>query len=102
MCSVFGSGRSPGGGNGNQLQYSCLENSVDGEAWWSIIHGVTKSLTWLVVYAYTCITMGLVTFLKMEHVDILMKIIGNIILLIKVFYKVKITYHVSRALVIVV
>ena len=37
---VSGSGRSPGGGNGNPLQYSCLGNSMDREAWWATIHGV--------------------------------------------------------------
>ena len=74
-----------------EMATNSMENSVDGEAWRSIIHGVTKSLTRLVVYTYTCITMGLVTFLKTEHVNILMKIIGNIILLMKIFYKVKIT-----------
>ena len=36
------SGRSPGEGNGNPLQYSCLENSMDGGAWWAIVHGVTN------------------------------------------------------------
>ena len=42
--SIFGSGRFPGGGNGNPLQYSCMEkNSMDGEAWWATVHGVTKS-----------------------------------------------------------
>ena len=35
--------RSPGGGNGNLLQYSCLENSMDREAWQAAVHGVTKS-----------------------------------------------------------
>ena len=39
---IPGRGRSPGGGNGNQLQYSCLQNSVDRGAWWATIHGVTK------------------------------------------------------------
>ena len=39
------SGRSPGGGNGNQLQYSCLENSMDRGAWQATVHGVTKSQT---------------------------------------------------------
>ena len=39
--------RSPGGGNGNPFQYSCLENSTVREAWWAIVHGVTKSWTWL-------------------------------------------------------
>ena len=38
--SVPGSGRSPGGGNGNPLQYSCLENSMDKEVWWATVHGV--------------------------------------------------------------
>ena len=39
------SGRSPGEGNGNPLQYSCLENPMDGGAWWATVHGVTKSRT---------------------------------------------------------
>ena len=43
--SIPGSGRSPGGGNGNPLQYSCLENSMDGGAWWATVHGVAKSWT---------------------------------------------------------
>ena len=43
----------PGGGNGNLLQYSCLENSMDREAWWATAHGVTKSQTQLSVWAYT-------------------------------------------------
>ena len=41
------SGRSPGEGNGNPLQYSCLENPMDGGAWWASIQGVTKSRTQL-------------------------------------------------------
>ena len=42
---IPGSGRSPGEGNGTPLQYSCLENPMDGGAWWVIVHGVTKSET---------------------------------------------------------
>ena len=38
-------GRSPGEGNGNPLQYSCLENPMDGGAWQAAVHGVTKSQT---------------------------------------------------------
>ena len=40
---IPGSGRSPGEGNDNPLQYSFLENPMDGGAWWAIVHGVTKS-----------------------------------------------------------
>ena len=40
---VSGSGRSPGIGNGNPLQYSCLENSMDRGAWQAPVHGVVKS-----------------------------------------------------------
>ena len=42
---IPGSGRSPGGGDGNPLQYSCLENSMDRGTWWATVHGVTKSWT---------------------------------------------------------
>ena len=42
---IPGSGRSPGGGNGNPLQYSWLENPMDRGAWWAIVHGVAKSQT---------------------------------------------------------
>ena len=41
--SIPGSGRSPGQGNGNPLQYSCLENSKDRGTWRAIAHGVTES-----------------------------------------------------------
>ena len=43
--SIPGSGRSPGEGNGNPLQYSCLENSMDRGAWWATVHRITKSRT---------------------------------------------------------
>ena len=43
--SIPGLGRSPGERNGNPLQYSCLENSMDGGAWWATVHGVAKSRT---------------------------------------------------------
>ena len=39
---IPGSGRSPGEGNSNPLQYSCLENPMDGGAWWATVHEVTK------------------------------------------------------------
>ena len=47
LGSIPGLGRSPGEGNGNPLQYSCLENPMDGGAWWATVHEVTKSQTWL-------------------------------------------------------
>ena len=51
--SVFGLGRSPGGGNCYLLQYSCLRNPMDRRAWWAIVHGVTESLTQLNNWAST-------------------------------------------------
>ena len=45
--SICGLGRSHGVGNGNPLQYSCLENSMDRGAWTTIVHGVAKGQTWL-------------------------------------------------------
>ena len=43
--SIPGMGRSPGEGNGDPLQCSCLENPMDRGAWWATVHGVTKSRT---------------------------------------------------------
>ena len=43
LGSIHGSGRSPGEGKGNPLQYSCLENPMDGEAWLATVYRVTKS-----------------------------------------------------------
>ena len=47
LALIPGSGRSPGEGNGNPLQYSCLENSMDRGAWQTTVLGVAKSWTWL-------------------------------------------------------
>ena len=47
LGSIPGSGRSLGEGNDNPLQYSCLENPMDGEAWQATVHGVAKSRTQL-------------------------------------------------------
>jgi len=41
--SIPGMGRSPGEGNGNPLQYSCLENPTNRGAWWATVHGIAKS-----------------------------------------------------------
>ena len=51
---IPGLGRSPGEGNGNPLQYSCLENPMDGGAWWATVHGVAKSRTRLRDFTFLC------------------------------------------------
>ena len=53
LDSIPGLGRSPGEGNGNLLQYSCLENPMDRGAWWATVHGVAKSLTRLSNFTFT-------------------------------------------------
>ena len=50
---IPGSGRSLGEGNGNPLQYSCLENSMDRGSWWATVHGVLKNQTQLSNYTHT-------------------------------------------------
>ena len=45
LGSVPGLGRSPGGGHGNPLQYSCLGNLINRGAWWATVHGIAKSWT---------------------------------------------------------
>ena len=54
LGSIPGLGRYPREGNGNSLQYSCLENSMDRGAWWTTAHGVAKSRTWLNDFTFTC------------------------------------------------
>ena len=61
--SIPGSGRSPGEGNGNSLQYSCLENSMDGGAWWATVHGVAKSHTRLSDFTHS-LTQGILSNMK--------------------------------------
>ena len=53
LGSTPGSGRSPGEGNGNPLQCSCLENPMDRGAWWATVHGVAKSRTRLSDFTFT-------------------------------------------------
>ena len=55
LGSIPRSGRSRGEGNGNPLQYSCLEKSMDGGAWWATVHGASKSRTWLSDFTFTFI-----------------------------------------------
>ena len=51
--SIPGLGSAPGEGNGSPLQYSCLENAVDGGVWWATVHGVAKSRTQLSDFTFT-------------------------------------------------
>ena len=51
--SIPGLGRSPGEGNGNPLQYSCLKNPMDRGTWWATVHGVAKSRTQLSNFTFT-------------------------------------------------
>ena len=53
LSSIPGSGRSPAEGNGYPLQYSCLENPMDGGAWWATVHGIAKSQTQLSDFTFT-------------------------------------------------
>ena len=53
LGSIPGSGRSPGEGNGDPFQYSCMENSMDWRAWWATVHRVAKSRTRLNNFAFT-------------------------------------------------
>ena len=55
LGSIPGLEKSPGGGNGNPLQYSCLENSMDRGAWWAIVYVMAKSWTWLSDWAHASI-----------------------------------------------
>ena len=57
--SILGLGRSPGGGHGNLLQYSCLGNPLDRGAWWATVHKVTKNWTRLKIPSmHACILSG--------------------------------------------
>ena len=60
--SIPGLGKSPGGGNGNPFQYSCMENSMDRGAWRATIHRVAKSWTWLSNFTFTFIQLKYVNW----------------------------------------
>ena len=65
---IPGSGRSPGEGNGNPLQYSRLENPMDEGAWWATVHGVTKSQTRLSNFTHSLIINEKLRFDKTQRV----------------------------------
>ena len=80
---IPGSGRSPGEGNGNPFQYSCLENPMEGGAWSAIVHGVAKSRTRLSDFTFTffhCFKYKWLKWLKLRGCTISYKnkISGNI------------------------
>ena len=68
--SIPRSGRSPGGGNGNPLQYSCLENLMDGEVWQATVHWVTKSRTWLSDFPFPFLDLSSNNLLEQETPDL--------------------------------
>ena len=59
MGSIPGSGSSPGKGNGNPLQYSCLEDPMDRGAWWATVHGVTRHAQQLSMHVYYWVSSGI-------------------------------------------
>ena len=73
LGSIPGLGRSSGEGNGDPLQYSCLENSMDRGAWWAIVHGVTKSRTWL-TNAHTSPWKGIIGRISLEWLMLKLKL----------------------------
>ena len=75
---IPGSGKAPGGGHGNPLQYSCLENPMDREAWWATVQMITKNWTqlkWWHAHTHTslkilinsCKTSGMHIFLVVSY-----------------------------------
>ena len=62
-----------GEGNGNPLQYSCLENPMDRGAWWAIVHGVAKSRTWLSDFCVCVCVLPVITRLRALQVALMVK-----------------------------
>ena len=67
LGSIPGLGRSPGGGNCNPLQYSCLENPMDRGAWWTTVHGVAKSQIWLTDWHTSLVKLSLIKIPNKKH-----------------------------------
>ena len=74
LGSIPGSGRSPGEGNGNPLQYSCLENAMDGGAWWATALGVAKSLTRLSNFTFFHFLLNYTNFRVSFKLEITLKL----------------------------
>ena len=75
--SIPGLGRSPGEGNGNTLQYSCLENPMDRGAWWATVHGAAKSRTRLRDFTHTFSICPTLSFPYCVHKSILYICVSN-------------------------
>ena len=67
-------GRSPGGGHGNLLQYSCLENPMDRGTWWTVVHWVTESWTRLMIRPYLNL-LYLIAFMLLQSTTFLLNIL---------------------------
>ena len=80
---IPGSGRSPRGGIGNPLQYSCLKNPMDRGAWWATVQRVAKSQTWLSNWAHTFLSDIAVTHFAYLYV-VTTQFIDGIVVLNKV------------------
>ena len=79
---ILGSGRSPGEGNGNLLQYSCLENPMDRAASWATVPGATRSQTRLNNWAQCCPRFKCLTKVIQKYIYVLYVLIHNIYMLI--------------------
>ena len=78
MSSISELGRSPGGGHGNPLQYSCLENPMDRGAWWATIHRVAKSwigMRQLSTHIYLCICLSVYIYFFLESFPLQVSVI---------------------------
>ena len=90
---IPGLGRSPGGGNGNPIQYSCLENPMGRRAWWVTVHGVAKSRTGLERLSAStpyCLlqeraTSSLMLFVYPAHMSLVMLILLSLFICVHVF-----------------
>jgi len=90
---IPGLGRSPGGGNGNPIWYSCLENPMGRRAWWVTVHGVAKSQTGLKrlsastpYLAQERATSSLMLFVYPAHMSLVMLILLSLFICVHVFF----------------
>ena len=97
--SLRESGRAPGVGNSNPLQYSCLENSMERGAWWATVQGVTKTRTWLSDWAFHT---SLYWVGQKVHLDFSIRAYGNIwvnFLTKPMYFRYKVPYQLCALLI---